>query len=250
MSDPDAPPPPHQPIFNIPDIVVFLIAILAGIHFVCDNLLSYPVYNEILLLFAFIPARITDPGMLAGFLPGGEGAAIWSFLTYAALHADWSHLGINCLGLAAFGTPVARRFGAGRFLLFSAVGAVAGAVLHLVIHPNDVTPLVGASAAISAHVAGAGRFAFSSGGPLRNAGGLEAYRRPAQPLLILLQDSRVVTFVAVWFGVNLVFGLLGPDGGLASGAIAWEAHVGGFVAGLLLFPLFDPVPVAAPIDKA
>ncbi|HMN88148.1 MAG TPA: rhomboid family intramembrane serine protease, partial [Bauldia sp.] len=53
---------------------------------------------------------------------------------------------------------------------------------------------------------------------------------------------RVAIFLLVWFGLNLVFGLLPAGGGLASGAVAWEAHVGGFIAGLLLFPLFDPVP--------
>jgi membrane associated rhomboid family serine protease len=249
MSDADPQPPPRQPVFNIPDVVVFLIAILVAIHFIRENVLSDQIDNEILLLFAFIPARITDPGLLAGFLPGGEAATIWSFLTYAGLHADWGHVGINCLGLAAFGSPVARRFGAGRFLLFSAVGAVAGAILHLAIHSDDITPLVGASAAISAHMGGASRFAFARGGPLRGGGDLEAYRRPAQPLVALLQDSRVVMFVAVWFGVNLVFGLMGSNSGLASGAIAWEAHVGGFIAGLLLFPLFDPIAVASPIDR-
>jgi membrane associated rhomboid family serine protease len=51
----------------------------------------------------------------------------------------------------------------------------------------------------------------------------------------------VLTFLAVWFGLNLAFGLFG-GGTIASGAIAWEAHIGGFVTGLLLFSFFDPVP--------
>src|SRR5260221_9731402 len=117
-TDPDPPHTPRQPVLHITDVVAFLIAILVAIQFIRDNLLSDQIDNEILLLFAFIPARITDPGLLAGFLPGGEVAAIWSFLTYAGLHADWGHVGINCLGLAAFGSPVARRFGAGRLPLF------------------------------------------------------------------------------------------------------------------------------------
>jgi membrane associated rhomboid family serine protease len=248
MSDAHAPEPERQPVFNLPDVVIFLIAILVGIEVVRDSLLSPSVDKEILFLFAFIPARITE---LSGVLPGGEGAAVWSFLSYGLLHGNWSHVAVNCLGLAAFGSPLARRFGAARFLLFSAVGTIAGALVFLALHADDITALIGASAAISAQMAGASRFVFSSGGPLRGGGpGLEAYRRPAQPLTALLQDSRIVMFVAVWFGVNFVFGLLGPDGNFAAGPVAWEAHIGGFVAGLLIFPLFDPIAVASPIDRA
>ena len=177
----------------------------------------------------------------------GAAASLWSFVTYAFLHADWTHVGFNSLWLAAFGSPLAWRLGSSRFLLFSAAGAIGGALLHLVVHPNDLTPMVGASAAISAHMAGACRFVFAAGGPLAGLGGAPAvaYRRPAAPLAAVMRDRRVVTFLAVWFGLNLVFGLLGADSGLASGAIAWEAHIGGFVTGLLLFPLFDPIRPAA-----
>jgi membrane associated rhomboid family serine protease len=245
----DANVPRRQPIFNLPDAVIFLIAVLVGIHVVREYLLSPDVDFAALLTFAFIPARITQAGQVGSVLPGGEAAAIWSFLTYSLLHADWGHVAINCLWLAAFGSPLARRFGAARFLLFSAVGAIGGAFLHLAVHPDDMTPLVGASAAISAHMAGAIRFILASGGPLRGGGGLEAYQRPAQPLSVILRDSRVIMFVGVWFGLNFIFSVTGADSALASGAIAWEAHVGGFLAGLLLFPFFDPIAVASPIDR-
>jgi membrane associated rhomboid family serine protease len=247
MSDAEA--PRRQPIFNLPDVVVFLIAVLVGIHFIRENLLSPDVDFEALLTFAFIPARITGAGQVGGLLPGGQAAAIWSFLTYGLLHADWGHVAINCLWLAAFGSPLARRFGASRFLLFSAAGVVGGAILHLAVHPDDGTPLVGASAAISAHMAGAIRFILASDGPLRGGGGPEAYQRPAQPLSVILRDRRVIMFVGVWFGLNFIFGIIGSGSGLAAGAIAWEAHVGGFVTGLLLFPFFDPIAVASPIDR-
>jgi membrane associated rhomboid family serine protease len=101
--------------------------------------------------------------------------------------------------------------------------------------------MIGASAAISAHMAGASRFVFSAGGPLRGSAGALAYRRPAAPLGEVIRDRRVLAFLGVWFGLNLLFGLWGAESGLASGAIAWEAHIGGFLAGLLLFPAFDPV---------
>lgn len=57
---------------------------------------------------------------------------------------------------------------------------------------------------------------------------------------MVLRDRRVIGFVAVWFVINLAFGLGAPVGA-ETGTIAWQAHIGGFLAGLLLFPLFDPV---------
>jgi membrane associated rhomboid family serine protease len=101
--------------------------------------------------------------------------------------------------------------------------------------------VVGASAAISALMAGAARFIFQPAGPLWSISGIDTYRQPAVPLTALVRDRRVVMFLGVWFAVNLIFGLTN-GAGLASGAVAWAAHIGGFVVGLLFFRLFDPVP--------
>ncbi|MBV8841129.1 MAG: rhomboid family intramembrane serine protease, partial [Alphaproteobacteria bacterium] len=154
----------------------------------------------------------------------------------------WTHLGLNAVWLLAFGTPVARRFGATRFLAFFAVTAAAGALAHLVAYSGERVPMIGASASISGFMAAALRFAFQRGGPLRFGRDQDdAYRVPALPLLAVLRDGRVVIFLAVWFGLNLLFGLgsIGLDG--SDQPIAWQAHIGGFLAGLLAFPLFDPV---------
>jgi len=64
---------------------------------------------------------------------------------------------------------------------------------------------------------------------------------PAAPLSSALRDARIIVFLVAWFGLNLLFGIssIGVPGGEQS--IAWQAHIGGFVAGLLLFSLFDPV---------
>ena len=94
-------------------------------------------------------------------------------------------------------------------------------------------------------MAGAARFAFSPGGPLSGprAGGrgAAAYRMPAEPLLRTLANPRALTFIVVWFALNLLFGLTGGLGAAAGSGIAWEAHIGGFLAGLLCFSLLDPI---------
>jgi len=236
-------PPERQPIFNLPLAVVLFLSAILGLHFVRTYLLSDEADLQFLFTLAFIPAREFNPAAYAAVVPGGEGAAIWSFVTYALLHADWGHVAVNSVWLAAFGSPLAWRFGTSRFLLFSAVGAIAGALLHLLTNMAGQAPLVGASAAISAHMAGASRFIFTSGVPFGGftRGGPLAYRRPAAPLSVIVRDRRVVVFLLTWFGINLVFGIAGSNSGLASGAIAWQAHIGGFLAGLFLFPLFDPI---------
>ena len=118
-----------------------------------------------------------------GALPGG-GADVWTFVTYALIHANWMHLGVNAVWLLPFGSAVARRFGALRFVVFFAVTAAAGAALHLAAHAGEQFPMIGASAAISGTMAAAMRFAFQRGGPLGLIGRADAsaYRVPAIPL--------------------------------------------------------------------
>ena len=150
----------------------------------------------------------------------------------------------NGLWLAAFGAPLAWRFGTSRFLLFSLLGAVAGALLHFLVNMHDIQPMIGASAAISAQMAGASRFVFSAGGPLAGTRSPATFSRPAAPLSVIMRDRNVLMFLGVWFGLNILFGLIGMGMGSGAQAIAWEAHIGGFLAGLLAFSLFDPVPRA------
>ncbi len=233
-------PPARQPIFNLPPVIVGVLVVLLGIQALESFVLAPEAYVRVILDFAFIPVRETAPATLPAMVPTGL-ARVWTFVTYALLHGGWTHVGFNALWLAAFGSPLAWRFGTSRFLLFSAAGAIAGALVHLAIYPFDQTPLVGASAAISAHMAGAARFVFASGGPMWRPAGTAAYRLPAPPLTEVLRDRRVLVFLGAWFGLNLIFGISAISQALASSAIAWDAHIGGFLAGLLLFPLFDPV---------
>ena len=235
---------PSEPIFNIPAVVVGGLAAFAGIHLLRSFALTEQQDIEVLLLFSFIPARYETAILLGGVLPGGFGARVWTFISYAFLHADITHLGMNSLWFAPFGSAVARRFGTARFMLFFAATAAAGAAAHLMTHAGEVFPVIGASAAVSGMMAAAIRFAFQPRGPIAlwQQKDDRAYHIPALPLLSALRDPRIFAFLVIWFGLNLLFGL-GSVPLLGAGqTVAWEAHIGGFVAGLLLFSLFDPVP--------
>lgn len=233
----------RQPIFNVPAIVVAVLAVLMAVHLVRIFLLSPRAELDFLLLFSFIPIRYEHTLLPGGTMPGGLAADIWTFVSYSLIHADFMHLGFNSVWLLAFGTPLARRFSAGRFVVFFAVTAAAGAAAHLATHAGEMVPMVGASASISGAMAASMRFAFQHGGPLwSRSDDPQAYRQPALPLVAMLRDRRVLIFLAVWFGLNFLFGIGSLSIGGADQSVAWQAHVGGFLAGLFLFDMFDPVP--------
>jgi membrane associated rhomboid family serine protease len=236
---------PREPIFNIPAVIVILLVIFGLVYGLINFVLSQEQIADLILLFAFIPARYDTSLMIDGALPGGLAADIWTFVTYGFIHADLGHFGLNGLWLLAFGTPVARRFGTARFLAFLAVAAAAGAGLHLVTNFGEPVPVIGASAAISGAMAAAARFAFQRGGPLGPLRERDdnAYRVPAASLTTMLTDRRLLTFLVVWFGANALFGIgsIGLPGDEQS--VAWVAHIGGFLAGLFAFDLFDPAPI-------
>jgi membrane associated rhomboid family serine protease len=233
-----------EPIFNIPAVIVAGLAAMVAIHALRSFLLSSEQDLEFLLLFAFIPARYDTALLLEGALPGGVGAQVWTFVSYALIHADIAHLGMNLLWFVPFGSALARRFGALRFVLFFAATAAAGAGAHLIAHLGEVFPVIGASAAVSGMMAASMRFAFQPQGPIAlwQQKDERAYHVPALPLLSALRDPRILAFLVVWFGLNLLFGLGSLPIVGAGQSVAWEAHIGGFLAGLLLFSLFDPTP--------
>jgi len=247
----DEQPLRRERIFNVPAVVLVLIVLLGLVHAYLSLTLTAEQTDVFLLLFAFIPARF-DPTVMSDIVwPGGWPAYVWTFVTYAFIHGDVSHLVFNAVWLLAFGSPVARRFGPLRFLIFMAIAAAAGAAVHLATHFGDWLPMIGASAAISGAMAAAIRFVFRRGDPIalwRNRD--DAYRTPAAPLMTSMRDRRVLAFLLVWFGVNALFGWLSSVGlaGIPQ-AIAWQAHVGGFLFGLFAFAAFDPIPIAADVGR-
>ena len=238
----DSPVSPREPILTLPGALTAYVALLALIH--VGRLLLPPDLDDLVIeMFGFIPKRY-DQTLLATPFPGGAGAKLWSFVSYSLLHANLSHIGFNVLWLLPFGSALARRFGAVRFFLFMAITAVGGALAHLVSHDHELAPMIGASASVSGAMAAAIRFAFVRGSFLSfNRGDAdEAARVPAQPLLRALRDPRVLGFLGVWFAVNIIFGVGAIAIGAEGASVAWQAHIGGFFTGLLLFSLFDPIP--------
>jgi membrane associated rhomboid family serine protease len=254
----------REPMFNAPVVVLGLIAVLIGVY-AAFHWASAPVQDRIIRNYAFIPGRLTIaiwPDRLVDLLSRanmdqaalqqlreirelqvlGGGVKPWTVLTYAFLHGSWTHVLLNTIWLVAFGPPIARRFGAANFLLFMAVTAIASALAHWLISPMDFSPLIGASGSDSGLMGAATRFMFQPGAPLGafgSAGRPEVESIPAASLSRVFLERRSLIFILIWFGTNFIFGAGGQMLGFSDMPVAWVAHVGGFVAGLVLFPLFD-----------
>jgi membrane associated rhomboid family serine protease len=145
------------------------------------------------------------------------------------LHADATHLTINCLWLLAFGTVVARRFRPALFLLFFLICGIASAAMYLALAWNSPGGAIGASGAISGLMAAGIRLlrVAALGGP------------DTRPGLLPILSSQVLMFSLLWVGVNLLFGLTGISMAGEANPIAWQAHLGGYFVGLLLAGPFD-----------
>lgn len=227
----------REPIFNIPFGVGAVLVLLIGVH-AFRFFLSEEQDSWFVLAMAFIPARYDG---FAAELPGGETASVTSFVTHMMLHGDLTHLTFNCAWLLAFGSAVALRLGGLRFIGISVASGVAGAATFLLFNPGLMAPVIGASGAVAGLMGATMRFLFSA----LDEGGVWRLREepqtvPAMPLSVALRDRRVLTATGIWLALNAL-ALLGFGGVSNEGGIAWEAHVGGFLFGLLGFDLFDTV---------
>ena len=222
-----------QPIFIVPGVVLVLLGSFLAVHLVRWAL---PAEEGAWLTaaLAFIPARETG---LAADLPGERVAAVTSFITHQFVHGDLAHLLINSAWLLAFGTPVARRTSAVGFLAFFLLTGIAGALLYLAVNGSALILVIGASGSISGLMGAAFRFLFRSmeGGPMGMA---QVSTTPLMPLRETLQDRRILMAIAGWTVLNVVLAW-GATGLTEAAGIAWEAHLGGFYAGLLLYGFFD-----------
>ncbi len=223
-------PARREPMLNLPGFVTALAGLLIAIHIVRAVLLPENWYEYVLIAFSFLPARYGGEG--AGLAP--LLAAWWTPITYSLLHAGWLHLVLNLFWLAAFATPLCRRIGGARTLAIAIFASLGGALAHFLAFPLQWVPVIGASAVVSGFMGAAARFVFT--------GPPGARMNPFGPALSIrdsLFDPRFLICVGVWLALNALAGSgIAPIGG-AEARIAWQAHMGGFLAGFLTFGLFD-----------
>ena len=154
----------------------------------------------------------------------------WStLLTSMFLHGGWAHLGGNMLYLWIFGDNIEKRIGNGRFLVFYLVCGVAAGLTHIAFNSGSSAPTVGASGAISG-VLGGYLVLF----PRNRIRVMGRYGVSAVPAIYML---------GVWILIQLVSSVgtiahTAETGG--EGGVAYLAHVGGFLAGVLLVRLIAP----------
>ena len=144
---------------------------------------------------------------------------LYSLLTYAFLHGGWLHLLFNGLWIATLGSQIYRVLGLDRFLILLLTTSVLGGLTQAFLHWGEPTLTIGASAIVFGLIGAAGHvwvapFTMSSGERLK----------------------KLFAFSAIMMLLNLGYAYLGAPGDGGS-AISWEAHAGGFFAGLLIFPL-------------
>ncbi len=220
----------REPAFNLPPALTAILFFLVAIHALRTYALSAEVDQELILNFAFLPARYTIPFSEQGL------AWLWTPVTYSFLHGSWEHLIFNIFWMVAFGAPVVRRIGVARLALFWCLSAAAAVGLHVLFHWGEIIVVVGASGVVSGFMGAAARFVFSPSGRISRQ---FAHLNRRLSFSETLANRSVLVFTAVWFLTNFLvaFGVFSIGG---AGSIAWEAHIGGFLFGFFLFGIFDP----------
>ena len=196
-----------NPARRVPYVTYLLIALNLAM-FVYQYLTLSPLENQLF---------VHRHGVVPLFLLSGYGPAVSTLLTSLFLHGGLAHLASNMWFLHIFGDNVEDAMGHGRYATFYLFTGMVASLAHALIDPDSQLPLVGASGAIS--------------------GVLGAYvvmypKARVVTYLFVLFELPAFAFIVVWFGIQLYsgFGSLAAEKGPG---IAFFAHVGGFVAGVL-----------------
>jgi membrane associated rhomboid family serine protease len=225
----DDTPRKREPFLNVPASVVVLIGLLAAAH-AARVLSPAAVSDRILSDYALNPVAYSARALQAlGVEMPSLSERVIPLFSHMFLHANLTHIALNCVWLLAFGPVIARRFGGLAFYVFFLLCGIASAAGFVALDWGQNIGAIGASGAISGLMGGAIRM-MRIREPYLNVATL-----PLQPLF----SSQVLSFSAVWMVVNFIAGIfaIGVSGSLE--VVAWQGHLGGYIAGLLLAGPFD-----------
>jgi membrane associated rhomboid family serine protease len=227
----------RQPILLLPPIVTALGAVIVAVHLTRLMFFNESGLDPLVLWGGFLPLRL----LLPEAIPGGMLPLLWTPFSHAFLHGGWEHLLFNTAWLAIFGTPVARRYGPRATLVVFLVSAAAGAAAFAAVTLADGAMLVGASGGIAGLTGAAMRFVFQPviTMPHPETGEVIVLGRRLAGLRELWRNTRSRYFILIWVVLNAAVPLFPLFTGGAGVEIAWQAHLGGFFAGLLLVPLLE-----------
>lgn len=194
--------------------------------FLLETSLPPHALEKLIYMYGIIPARYTHPDWAAGI--GLAPRAILPLFTCMFLHGGWIHIIGNMWTLWIFGDNVEDEMGPWRFLLFYLLCGLAASAVQIYTNPDSTIPTIGASGAI-AGVMGAYFLLF-----------------PRARIIIMIPififpfffDVPALFFLAFWFLEQLFSGAFSILSSKMSGGIAWWAHVGGFLWGMLIYRIF------------
>lgn len=204
--------------------VLWAILLANALAFIHELRLSEGGLEQLFDHYGIVPVRLQLEGAALLSSPG----AYVALFTSMFLHGGWLHVLGNLWTLAIFGDNVEDRMGPLRFLVFYLVCGILAGVVHVYFNPDSPVPTIGASGAISG-VMGAYFVLYP-----------RARIVTLIPILFypLFVELPAFVFLGLWFASQLLSGTASMVEPEAAGGIAFLAHVGGFVAGVLLHWLF------------
>jgi len=217
-----------QPRFSTPYVTYFLIDLNLAV-FLFEATLTPQSFKVLLYQLGMVPASIT--GFLAGGSRVGLMAAFLPALTSMFLHGSWMHVIGNMWFLWIFGDNIEDHLGHFKYLLFYLLSGLGAAFAQVILNPHSIVPTVGASGAI-AGVLGAYFLLYPRAKVLIWF-----------PILFLFYLPAWVT-LGYWFAMQFVSGAATSLASYSDtrGGVAFWAHVGGFVAGIILIKLIPERP--------